>query len=116
MKKKLLYIGEFIKGEKSGNGEENSNEGKFIGTFYKDKKVFVTGHTGFKGSWLSIWLKELGAEVIGIGLEPATPLDNFVLSGTKNAFSKLDVEISRQIIEPDFLFYRTAYKVNKLNA
>ena len=38
LKKKLLYTGEFIKGEKSGNGEENSNEGKFIGTFYKDKK------------------------------------------------------------------------------
>ena len=48
---------------------------------FRGKKVLVTGHTGFKGSWLSIWLKELGAEVIGIGLEPATPLDNFVLSG-----------------------------------
>ena len=38
--------------------------------FYKDKRVLVTGHTGFKGSWLSIWLHELGAEVIvlsGIG-------------------------------------------------
>jgi len=48
---------------------------------FRGKKVLVTGHTGFKGSWLSIWLKELGAEVIGIGLEPATPSDNFVLSG-----------------------------------
>lgn len=48
---------------------------------FRGKKVLVTGHTGFKGSWLSIWLKELGAEVIGIGLESATPSDNFVLSG-----------------------------------
>ena len=32
---------------------------------YKGKKVFITGHTGFKGSWLSFWLKELGAKVIG---------------------------------------------------
>ena len=49
-------------------------------SFYKNKKVLVTGHTGFKGSWLSIWLHELGAEVVGLGLEPYTYKDNFVLS------------------------------------
>lgn len=49
--------------------------------FYRGKRVLVTGHTGFKGSWLSIWLHELGAEVIGVGLDPATERDNFVLSG-----------------------------------
>ena len=49
--------------------------------FYRGKRVLVTGHTGFKGSWLSIWLHELGAEVIGVALEPSTPKDNFVLSG-----------------------------------
>ena len=32
---------------------------------YKDKTVFITGHTGFKGSWLALWLKNLGANVIG---------------------------------------------------
>ena len=48
--------------------------------FYKGKRVLVTGHTGFKGSWLSIWLHELGAEVIGVALEPQTEKDNFVLS------------------------------------
>jgi CDP-glucose 4,6-dehydratase len=49
--------------------------------FYRGKRVLVTGHTGFKGSWLSIWLHELGAEVVGVGLEPGTERDNFVLSG-----------------------------------
>lgn len=49
--------------------------------FYRGKRVLVTGHTGFKGSWLSIWLHELGAEVIGVGLDPLTERDNFVLSG-----------------------------------
>ena len=34
--------------------------------FYRGKRVLVTGHTGFKGSWLSIWLYELGAEVVGL--------------------------------------------------
>ena len=38
--------------------------------FWKSKRVLVTGHTGFKGSWLSYWLKQLGADVIGFSLEP----------------------------------------------
>jgi len=38
---------------------------------YKKKKGIVTGHTGFKGSWLAIWLKELGADVIGYSLGSA---------------------------------------------
>lgn len=49
--------------------------------FYSGKRVLVTGHTGFKGSWLSIWLHELSAEVVGVGFDPATDRDNFVLSG-----------------------------------
>lgn len=49
--------------------------------FYRGKRVLVTGHTGFKGSWLSIWLHELGAEVIGVSLDPFTERDNYVLSG-----------------------------------
>ena len=49
--------------------------------FYKGKKVLVTGHTGFKGSWLSIWLHEMGAEVIGVGLDPYSEKDNYFLSG-----------------------------------
>ena len=40
------------------------------------KRVLVTGHTGFKGSWLSIWLHELGAEVVGVGLEPYSEVGN----------------------------------------
>ena len=40
--------------------------------FWQGKKVLLTGHTGFKGSWLSLWLQALGAEVIGYALEPPT--------------------------------------------
>ena len=38
--------------------------------FWRNKKVFITGHTGFKGSWLSLWLQELGAHVTGYALQP----------------------------------------------
>lgn len=41
-----------------------------IKTFYSGKKVLITGHTGFKGSWLAYWLTQLGAKVIGVALSP----------------------------------------------
>ena len=45
---------------------------EFFGARFAGKKVMVTGHTGFKGAWLSTWLLELGAEVLGFSLEPPT--------------------------------------------
>ncbi len=45
---------------------------KNLENVYKGKKILITGHTGFKGSWLSTWLIELGADVIGYSLEPPT--------------------------------------------
>jgi len=41
-------------------------------SFWRGKKVFLTGHTGFKGSWLSLWLQQLGAQVTGYALQPPT--------------------------------------------
>lgn len=41
-------------------------------SFWADKRVLVTGHTGFKGSWLALWLSDLGADVYGLALEPET--------------------------------------------
>jgi len=48
---------------------------------YKAKNIIITGDTGFKGSWLALWLNELGATVTGIGLEPKTSRDNYVICG-----------------------------------
>ncbi|PTB97867.1 CDP-glucose 4,6-dehydratase, partial [Marinobacter sp. Z-F4-2] len=50
-----------------------------FGDQFRNKRVLITGHTGFKGSWLSVWLKELGAEVIGYSLDPPTEPSNFRL-------------------------------------
>ena len=56
---------------------------------FKNKTVLVTGHTGFKGSWLCIWLKELGADVIGYALEPYTKRENFVVSGLETRVTNI---------------------------
>ena len=49
--------------------------------FWEGKRVLLTGHTGFKGGWLTIWLNKLGAKVVGIGLPPETTPNLFTLSG-----------------------------------
>ena len=50
--------------------------------FWAGKRILLTGHTGFKGSWLALWLTQLGAHVTGVGLEPDT---------TPNLFGQLDL-------------------------
>ena len=56
--------------------------------FWKNKKVFVTGHTGFKGSWLCLFLNYLGAEVTGYSLKPYTKPSLFALAGIKKVIKK----------------------------
>ncbi|HOE43846.1 MAG TPA: CDP-glucose 4,6-dehydratase, partial [Rhodoferax sp.] len=51
--------------------------------FWSGKRVLLTGHTGFKGAWLALWLQRLGAEVTGIALAPATRPSLFALLGDK---------------------------------
>lgn len=50
-------------------------------SFWRDKRVLLTGHTGFKGSWLSLWLQQLGAVVTGYSLPPPTDPSLFDLAG-----------------------------------
>ena len=49
-------------------------------SFWRGKRVLLTGHTGFKGSWLTLWLHRLGAQVTGISLPPATTPNLFTRS------------------------------------
>ncbi len=65
--------------EAVGVGRDN-----LLRDFYRGKRILVTGHTGFKGSWLSIWLKELEADVIGYALDPRTKDDIFIAAGLKD--------------------------------
>lgn len=60
---------------------------------YKGRNILVTGHTGFKGSWLALWLKELGANVIGYALDPVNDNGNFTMSGIKDRIVDLRGDI-----------------------
>lgn len=54
------------------------------GDFWAGKRVFLTGHTGFKGSWLSLWLSDLGAAVHGFALDPATDPNMFEVARVRD--------------------------------
>ena len=49
-----------------------AGETKLFNGYYQGRRVLVTGHTGFKGGWISLWLKKLGASVWGVSLPPPT--------------------------------------------
>lgn len=88
---------------------------------YKNKTVLVTGHTGFKGSWLSIWLHELGAKVIGYALEPYSKQDNFVLSHLNNKIVDIRGDIRDRVTlqkvfdeyKPEVVFHLAAQPLVK---
>ena len=84
--------------------------------FYRNKKVLITGHTGFKGSWLSIWLHKLGSDVAGYSLDPVSAYDNFSLCGLKNIVRDYrgdirDLNTLNKILKkenPDIVFHLAA--------
>ncbi len=62
-------------------------------SFWKGRKVFVTGHTGFKGSWLSLWLEALGANATGYALEPPTEPNLFEQAGVSKSIRSITGDI-----------------------
>ena len=88
---------------------------------YKDKKVLITGHTGFKGSWLCLVLKILGAKVYGYSLKPKNSYSNFYLNkldknmnnlfGDIRDYKKLDKYISK--VKPNIVFHLAAQALVK---
>jgi len=61
--------------------------------FWSGKKVFLTGHTGFKGSWLSLWLQELGAQVTGYALQPPTDPSLYETAGVAQGMRSITADI-----------------------
>jgi CDP-glucose 4,6-dehydratase len=83
---------------------------------YRGRRVLVTGHTGFKGSWLCTWLAELGAQVTGVGLAPDTKPALFDAAGVANHLTSLlvdirDMDAIRRTVEsaqPEIVFHLAA--------
>ena len=88
---------------------------------FKNKTVIVTGHTGFKGSWLSLWLTSLGANVIGISNNIPTEPSHFELIKLKNKMKSINCDVSnfkklKNIIyksKPNFIFHLAAQAIVK---
>jgi CDP-glucose 4,6-dehydratase len=86
-----------------------------IMNFWKDKRVLITGHTGFKGGWLALWLKYLGASVSGISL-PAQHLSLYHIACIEEELSSHYCDITQsskllstiQAIQPEIIFHLAA--------
>lgn len=86
-------------------------------SFWKNKRVFVTGHTGFKGSWLVLWLSEMGADVYGYALKPPTVPSFFKVCQISKLLKKNTLEDIRDWVslkhairsaEPEIVFHLAA--------
>lgn len=94
-----------------------------LGKIFKGRRVLVTGDTGFKGSWLSLWLHQLGAEVTGYALPPASPDDLFGQLGLDRIIHHVDGDIRdlphlQQVFgtaRPEFLFHLAAQSLVRLS-
>ena len=93
----------------------------FLQNAYKDKTVLITGHTGFKGSWLSLWLAELGANVIGYSLEPPTEPSLFNAINLQEKITHIIGDVGEQEsllslftkYQPEFVFHLAAQSLVK---
>lgn len=94
-----------------------------FGGVYRGKKVLVTGHTGFKGSWLSLWLEQMGARVIGYSLAPPTQPSLFEILKIEGriAHSIGDVRNEKMLrgvfakYKPDIVFHMAAQSLVRLS-
>ncbi len=92
---------------------------KLFNNVFENKKALITGDTGFKGSWLAIWLNELGAQVYGYALPPKTQRDNFVITKLNKKIKHEDGDIRDKEhlfqffddVKPDIAFHLAAQPI-----
>src|SRR5512140_458550 len=88
-------------------------------SFWEGRQVFLTGHTGFKGSWLSLWLEALGSRVTGYALPPPTDPSLFVLAGVARGIESVtgdvrDLDSLKAVVataRPDIVIHMAAQSV-----
>lgn len=91
--------------------------------FWQNKRVLVTGHTGFKGSWLSLWLQSMGANVCGLALAPPTSPALFDIAGVAEhmAHHVVDIRDYAQVhavmadFQPEIIFHMAAQPLVRLS-
>ena len=92
-----------------------------FGGIYKDKTVLLTGHTGFKGSWLAFWLTQMGAKVVGYSLEaPSNPnhlelLDFEMVSVIADIRDQAKLDATFKQYQPEIVFHLAAQPLVRLS-
>lgn len=85
-----------------------------FGDIYRNRKILITGHTGFKGSWLALWLQELGASITGIALPPNEATNHFDLLALDIADHRFDIRDNSALLRlvtssrPEIVFHLAA--------
>ena len=64
---------------------------KAFANIYSGRRILLTGHTGFKGSWLALWLQSLGAKLTGLALKPTTDPSHWDLLGLDFEEHRIDI-------------------------
>ncbi len=110
------YSGECARGSRPGGRESNLED---VVKTWQGRRVFLTGHTGFKGSWLALWLSRLGAQVRGYALDPSTEPNLFALASVGSVVEDVrgDVrnyarlEASMMEFRPEVVFHLAAQPI-----
>lgn len=98
---------------------DRNSQNTFLEKFFNGKRVLITGHTGFKGSWLALWLESLGASITGFSLPPPTQPSHFSLVSLEDRIRHIEGDIRElqalhqafRKTEPEIVFHLAAQAI-----
>lgn len=107
----------------TNKSSSKKNEALITPEFWRNRRVFITGHTGFKGSWLSLWLHHLGAQVCGFALAPPTTPALFNILGLEQKIQSITGDVrdlaaltaAMQSFQPEIVIHMAAQSLVRLS-